>query len=451
MIAGMTAMNNRQLDQIFTRLNHQLTDQEQSQLVGQYLTEGVIAVLQEERLMGEVLLQLQREVNVDTPGALALIWRGNDLVLAANPQLLATVIPDQLVALLMHEALHVVWRHPLRYATVADQANVKVACDIAVNQYLANPPQGTATLADLQRLLHQRVKAHQDSADYLQLIRHHHLTFQGQLTNPGQSLSGQSYPTTKTCPRPGKPAGVILDSHDGWLVTSEQQAQLHLKRNAHLQRLLNHAWQKTPAKQRGLLPGDVRQALQPTTVQRPARWIRQLRLWLGTVPHGKQDSRGRFNRRQPYRMELPGQVTRYVNQLLVFVDNSGSMSDEEISHLLSQINALAQRRSTEVTILPFDAVVHPEGKQVLKNHQRLRYQRVGGGGTRFQAIFDYLRQERVKKSTLIMIMTDGWGESTVQLSGYHNVVWLVTTSPNDLSVANPGGMVISIEGGDGHS
>lgn len=439
-------MVSSRLSQLFACLRQTQDPEAIQRLADQYLAEGIITVLGQQRLVGEVLLNIPRQLTTDSPGTLALSWQGKQLVLLAHPTALGQVDPDQQVALLEHEALHVIWRHPLRYAADADQANVKVACDIAVNQYLAGPPAGTATLADLRKLLRQPVKAGQDSAAYLRLIRENHLQLGGQLQQPGQKLNGPERPVTASHPMAGNPTKRPLDSHQGWLVSDEELGKLRLPRTAHLQNILTQAWQKTPARQRGLLPGEIQQQLGHHQQSQRPHWVRRLRQWLGTVPHDKQDSRARFNRRQPYRMELPGQVTRYVSQLRIFIDNSGSMGDAEISDLLSQVNLLAQEQSMAVTVIPFDAKVHPEGIQKLNQQKRVQYQRSGGGGTRFQAIFDYLREQRIPQAARILIMTDGWGEQTLATFGYRNVIWLLTTAKTELSIINPPGQVITMKG-----
>lgn len=434
-----------QLTRLFQQLSASQDDKQRQHLAAQYVAAGVVAILKQQRLVGEVLLALPKKITINSPGTFTLAWEDSSLVLLVHPTALMAVDPDQLLSLLNHEAMHVIWRHPLRYSTVADQANVKAACDIAVNQYLSQPPAGTATLTALRQLIRRPVKSGQDSADYLRIIRKNHLDFNGKLKKPGQPLSGNGPQQGQARPRPGKPH-VPGDSHHGWLVEGDNAGRLQLQKTAHLQRLLTAAWQKTPAKQRGLVPGMIERQLSSGPHRSRPRWVRQLSLWLGTVPHGTTDSRARFNRRQPYRMELPGKITRYVTRLLVFVDNSGSMGDDEIAWLLDQVNFIAQSRSIAVTILPFDAAVHPEGRQDLSGGHQVDYQRSGGGGTSFQSIFDYLSRQRVSKESLILIMTDGWGEQVVYDKGYRRVVWLLTTKQDELSVTHPPGRVIVIGG-----
>ena len=64
-----------------------------------------------------MLLQLPRENDLQLPAMMGLRWEDNRLVLVINPEKLANVRNDELQSLLEHEALHLIWMHPLRYAS----------------------------------------------------------------------------------------------------------------------------------------------------------------------------------------------------------------------------------------------------------------------------------------------------------------------------------------------
>ncbi|WP_367341400.1 VWA-like domain-containing protein [Limosilactobacillus sp.] len=436
-------MASRRLTTLYDQLNAQLNTGTGTELADAYLNQAVVDVLRTNRLTGEILLRLPRYAIDQSTAVLGLTWHDQQLAIAFNPQQLTAIEPDQLLALLSHEALHVIWRHPFRYANRADQANVKVACDIAVNQYLDQVPAGTATLGSLRRLLHRNVPAHQDSAFYLKLIEKAHLKLQPTTDKHGQLLNRHLDERQGSRPRPAK-ALPQLESHLGW--HGESSGVNRTWRLGQLQNLLKAAWRETPQHDRGLLPGNIRQALEKPRQRPMMKWSRQLRLDLGSVARGYQDSWGRFNRRQPMRMDLPGRMTKYVMELDIFVDNSGSMPNDKISQLLSTINALGQQFQVQATVYPFDAKVQEQGIQQLQPGRRVDYRRVGGGGTSFQAIFDYLHQHHVDKNGhLVIIMTDGWGEKQLNAYGYRNVVWLLTTSRDQLSVISPPGRIIEIK------
>ena len=152
---------------------------------------------------------------------------------------------------------------------------------------------------------------------------------------------------------------------------------------------------------------------------------------MGTAIDGQRASFARFNRRQPYRMDLPGRVSRLVTPVEIFVDQSGSMGDATVARLLKMVVALVHQQGWQVHLTAFDAAI--QGRLAVGQLRRL-----GGGGTRFAAIFEDLRVRRVIPTTPILILTDGAGEEELDARPYQNVLWLLTTGAK-LSVQDPPG------------
>ena len=397
----------------------------------QLVTSLVTTILHHHRLLGEVLLQLPRVYDSVASGATGLAWQGNQLVLKINPRELAKLRTDDAQILLEHEALHVFWRHPLRYAAYPHQGLVQLATDVAVNQYLPAAPAGTVTLGQLERLLHQRLPEKQDSQDYLAVLEGLSSEEQDRLHRAGIKLNGD---------RKGKKAApgkntLTADTHDGWYHHGNSVAVNQQVRIGKIRQLLQKAWSQTPQRDRGLLPGEIRQQLNmhPTKASTPL-WQIVLRRQLGSVVNGKQESRARFNRRQPLRMDLPGQVSHLVPDLQIFVDNSGSVPDKELAWALDAINGMVKQFHLSATVYTFDAHVNFPG-QKLRPGVKVKRERHGGGGTSFQSIFDFLRHQRISKRAVVVIITDGWGEATLRDHHYQNVYWLLTTERGQLSVS----------------
>lgn len=396
----------------------------------------VVAVLQKHRLLGEILLQLPRQFNNHQPGVVGLCWVGDQLVLVINSTTFSQLRMDDARLLLAHEALHVLWQHPLRYAAHPHPRLVKVATDMAVNQYLPAAPPGTATLAQVQRLLRKKIPAHLDSQDYLHLLAATSVIERERLKQGGISLEGDRQGELSA---PGD-----QDDHHGWARQNGQQAGNQQVRLANLRRLLRHAWQQTPQHDRGLLPGAVRQALSGDQPRARFDWRVVLAHQVGQITRGKEPSHARFNRRQPLRMDLPGQVTHLTADLRIFVDNSGSMTDAEIGRALAEITRLVRHERVRVTTYSFDAKVYAPGQR-LRPGRTIEWQRQGGGGTSFQAVFDYLASHHVPRAgTIVVIITDGWGEQHLRNHRYQNVDWLLTTTADQLSVVDQPGRVFEL-------
>ncbi len=324
---------------------------------------------------------------------------------------------DDLVNDLRHQALHIIWQHPLRYAQERDRSLVNVACDVAVNQYLTTPPAGTMTLARLEQILHQPLPVQADSQTYLQILRN---LDQRQQTRLATELKKSQAST----------------QHQGWYQNGNQ-----LIRQGNLKQVVRQSIHHLTARQRGTLPQAVREILMPTSQHYRLPFRQAFWRLVGQVPSGYQESRARFNRRQPQRLELPGRVTRLVTRLTVFVDQSGSMSNDTLSKVVGMLNELAKQADIEMQVGDFDAQVQTPPKPV--NHLAA-FERHGGGGTSYQAVFDYLADHNFSRQTPVIIVTDGWGEHKIDDHGYHRVLWLLT-SQDHLSVQQPVGQVIRLE------
>lgn len=405
---------------------------------GQRFSQLVTTVLHQQRLMGEVLLQLPHQFNHHFPSVMGLAWDHGRLVIVVNPAKLIQLRQDDAALLLMHLALHVVWGHPARYAHYPDQDLVTLATDIAVNQYLPAVPVGTASLAQLRRVLRQPILEKLDSQEYLRIIKDATQEEQDKLRRAaGGSQTGRRFSNDSAAP---------AESHAGWTVADVRIAGDQAGRLAAIRHIIRQAWRQTPQRDRGLLPGEVRARLEQqgrVSVKLPA-WQQLFRRQLGKVAQGKLPRANRFNRRQPLRMDLPGQVSRLVPAVYVFVDNSGSVPDDELATALQMIGQMTVAFDLPVWVYSFDAKVHGNGKR-LRPGQTPAFVRRGGGGTRFQAVFDFLRDHRVPKTgSLIVIITDGWGESTLRGHRYRNVDWFLTTKREQLSVQAPASHIFEL-------
>lgn len=414
-----------------------------TQLAERLVSGAVVELLQNDRLYGEVLLQLPRHYDRQQRGMMGLKWDADQLTLVVNPTQLGQLqFSDEIPTLLKHEVLHIVWQHPLRYRQTAHQHNVGIATDVAVNQYLDHAPVGTMTLGKLQPLINEKLPAHADSQRYLEIVENGDLNEdQSQNSETNTQLERDAdRDDLKMEPGDGDPAQA--DTHEGWRSDADGNESLQ---TANLRQMLTNAWKNTPDKQRGLLPGDVYQQLDAVDNEPRLNWRQLLKKSLGKMPLGKKDSYARFNRRQPLRMDLPGQVTNLVVNVEVFIDNSGSMGEAEISYLLTQIRAIMKVYEAKLTVYSFDTVVHEQAAYEVKQGTQIRFERIGGGGTRFQSIFDFLhRQHATNNDTLAVILTDGWGEATLEPYRFSNVLWVLTTDRNELSVTNLKSRVVSL-------
>ena len=164
-----------------------------------------------------------------------------------------------------------------------------------------------------------------------------------------------------------------------------------------------------------------------------------LRKGAGRLRAGISKTFARPSRLQSNRIDIrKGKKKLWNKNIRVFLDNSGSMGTFEISWATMEIAAIARSIKANLEIIPFDTVVYDKNKQSIPKNGKFEFVPTGRGGTSFQPVFDYLKEVGASnQNDVIIVLTDGYGESDVDFYGLRNVVWvLVEETRNTLSV-NP--------------
>lgn len=165
----------------------------------------------------------------------------------------------------------------------------------------------------------------------------------------------------------------------------------------------------------------------------------------GRLKMGEKKTYRKINPHQGNRVDIRrGKVQENGKNIRVFLDNSGSMGASEINWAMNEIAAVAKKAKARLEVIPFDTVVYHKNKQYAEKSGKWSFQPVGRGGTSFQPVFDYLHNETTanNRDDLIIVITDGYGESRVDTYGLRNVIWLlVEEKHNTLSVQDPVGQV----------
>lgn len=191
---------------------------------------------------------------------------------------------------------------------------------------------------------------------------------------------------------------------------------------------------------RGLIPGDLIEEAIHGKAKRgklPLRTV--IQRGLGKLKQGVERTFTRVNYKQGNRPDiLKGSRNILNKEIICYVDNSGSMGENEINFALNEISAIAAKTKSKQTVYPFDTQVYSNNPQYVEKDGRFKFFLTGRGGTSFQPVFDHLKESKKNdnNSTVCIIITDGWGEYTIDTYGFRNVVWiLVEEKKNTLSVS----------------
>ncbi|MFC6255414.1 VWA-like domain-containing protein [Secundilactobacillus hailunensis] len=412
-------MFHSQLNDLATQKEPKKTQQQTQRLFAAVTSQ----LLNSQRFYGELLLRLDKRVDPQLPVAIALTTAKRPALLI-NPQRLNEMVrsDEDLLSLVEHVVSHLAWQHPQRYAGQGADQLVQLATDMAINDHLHPLYPGAVTRQQVNFKLGLHLAADLGSAEYLAQLK---LVLK-------KDQDGTKVQQVK------KMLGQSPETHVGWQKL-DQEAQLQLDQ------LVVSSWQETPTKQRGLIPTRLQHRLNRRPIKLGLDWRKLVMVGLNGPRKLQEPAFNRFNRRQPYRLELPGVTRAATRQLFLFVDQSGSMTDDEVQNILGQIVQLLKRYRDKITIIPFDAVVYDDRQQSVSHGNQVIFQRVAGGGTAYQPIFDWLLKRGANDSNaLVLILTDGHGEDAVDTHGLTNLIWGLTTTKADLSVKKAIGMVTVI-------
>ena len=173
-------------------------------------------------------------------------------------------------------------------------------------------------------------------------------------------------------------------------------------------------------KQQGILPDNLNRLLKKLTTAK-VPWHRILHNFVATIIAGADDlswSRPDFKKTKD--IILPGLVQQELEDIVVVVDTSGSISDKALRSFASEIAKLSTY-TDELVVITTDAKVHEQVKIRDTRDLLLKLKFKGGGGTDFNDVFN-----QVKKCQAMVFFTDGYATYPSNPPKYP-VLWILTS------------------------
>ena len=314
--------------------------------------------------------------------------------------------------LILHETYHKLFKHLSTwehlYKDDAQLANM--ACDYVINLMISdeNHDGFAAMPKDAEGnnigLLDEKFR-NMDTAQVYKILK------QEQEDNPDDSDQGE-----------GEGNGAGLDEHD-WEGAQEMSAD----EQRDLAQEIDQA-----IRQGALTAGKVGsggnraidQLLQPEV-----NWREVLREFITETCRGNDDSTWRQPSRRHLAMGMlrPSGITERVGELVIAIDTSGSIGQQELTKCLSEIKGVCDTvRPESVRILYWDTKVcsdelYGDVPNACASLEQLTQttKPAGGGGTRVQCVPDYIQKNNINAQAVI-VLTDGylggdWGAWTMPL------------------------------------
>jgi predicted metal-dependent peptidase len=215
---------------------------------------------------------------------------------------------------------------------------------------------------------------------------------------------------------PGLPG--LLDDHDGWDTLSEEDRELV---KGKIKQAIKDAAMDCDSKGSwGSVGSETRQMIREM-ICKDIPWKSLIKQFLGMSRRAERStSRMRLNKKYPGIHS--GFKRGYTASIAVYIDQSGSVSNEELELLFGCLRDLAKR--TEFTTFHFDTEVDPDSETVWKGGRTPSTHRTRSGGTCFIAPTIHVNRRKSEFDGCI-ILTDGYaptpGPSRVRRA------WIITT------------------------
>ena len=334
--------------------------------------------------------------------------RGINCELVINPEYWETQDDIQQLNLIQHEIYHIVFQHMFMTPFFKNHEVLNVAADCEVNSYLQNlddtwivpsmfnaePKLGTKTYYDI--IMNQTPPPPPQRG--------------------GDCNGSNGLPNTK-------------DDHSSWGKEFQEcsDAEKQLIQNQINSQIKTAAEQTI--KMRGTIPAEMQAIVDELFKPKPRvfDWKAYFRRMLGSI----YDINIKKTRRKES-IRFPGAAGikhKKKVSILVAVDTSGSVNDEELKDFFSEITYI-YKAGARITILECDAAISANyeytGKWTGKVHSR--------GGTDFQPVIDYYRKN-MKDYAALVYFTDG--ECSIPNNVPRDTIWVIT-SAGDHSKKYPG-------------
>ena len=374
---------------------------------------------------------------------------GINYQLVVNPDFWEDLTEQHRLGLLKHELLHIAFGHLTTVFKFSDRKMANIAMDMEINQYIDDSwlPGGELS-PDQFKQLKETVKAELEKAkennatqeellaiskklpargimidDYEELnldrkagARYYYEKLKEAKDEKDQNGTSGSPDFDDLCDQMDSGDGDSIPDHSTWDEfenLSEAEQKLIEKQ---LQKVLGDAKEQTVRK-RGSVPGEIEGVIVIDEIVAPKfDWRGYIRRFTGiSTKVFTKKIRRKENRRFS---DNPGLKIKMKQHMLLAIDTSGSVSNEELLEFMNEIHHI-YKAGVDITIIQCDTSIRSIEAYRGKNDLKVQ----GRGGTEFDPVLDYYN-ENSKKYTSLVYFTDGECDANVKPKG--NVLWVIS-------------------------
>lgn len=387
------------------------------------LVEGVIISMLEgeDSFFGQFLVRIERSIRFNITWPLATVPKMQGFKMYFNPILFLNCDKKEMQALFKHEIYHIMYGHHERervlknkYTTTA----VNLALDISINQFIKNLPMNSFKLERVNKEFNIDLKEDKSIETYAEEIEN---AIKAKAKNIMEANEDDDLSNMID----------ISKAHEVW-----EESNLN-------EDSIKDMTKKTAiSAYNGKGPKDIEAIINSYTEKAEISWQDALKKAIPSLRAGEKKTIMRRNRRQPERLDLRGSLPNNVPEVIVALDISASMSDEEFNKILVEVLEISRIRTNKITVIECDNEIRRVYEIKSKNEIKKRVAK--NGSTRFSPVFRYIKENNLKNHVLIYF-TDGVGEKELEIKPIKsNTIW-VLIGEEDLSLEKPYGEIKRIE------
>lgn len=355
----------------------------------------------------------------------------HELIMGYNPYFFRSMQAHEREGVIIHELYHVVLQHLFeRNVTEKKYAMAwNIGTDLAINSIIGH--QRLPTMALIPGRIPSKCKE-QKIIDFIKNVKPMQASefyFEGvkdileEMEKDGEGVGG----------------GIgTLDDHSGWGdLPGEVKDQIKDKVRGMIQNAVNRADSKNSW---GTVPSHMQAEIRKGLTHE-VDWRSILRLFFGIARSMQRISTiKKISRKMPG--ILPGVKRGRIARFAAFIDQSGSMSDEDVAMCFVEVEGAS--KETEIDVYNFDTEIDEDSHKIWKRGQKFPWGRTRCGGTDFNAVARFVNDKKnMGRWSGILILTDGYADTMGMVRG-SKVLWVITPS-GTVQVTRPGDLIVHMK------
>lgn len=375
----------------------------------------------EDSFFGYFMMNVKRNIRYDISCPIAVVPKRDGFNMYFNPKLFLNCTKKEMAALFKHEIYHIMYMHYTRSKKMLQSISreaCEAALDISVNQYINNLPSWSRKLNSISLQYNVDLMPDKTAEEYGRIINKSIKDREKE----SEDIKDEEQSTDNKIED-----FELKDSHKLWEESdmSDDEIRSLIKKTAFSKVIKN-------------IPEGLEEPINTLIYTPEISWEAVLKMQIAQVKSGYKKTTARLNRRQPSRYDLRGRLPLKKSEIVVAVDISASISEDEMKKFLIEIIGIVKNSNTSITVIECDDKIRSIYK--VRDENDIRKRSHNNGSTLFSPVFEYLKDNRMK-DYLVVYFTDGVGERNLSLKPVNKkIIWIVSGS-EEFSLNEPYGIV----------